>query len=154
MKTFIFGKNKKIMKKILLLFTIIAFASCSSDDDSGDANTTDFEQIETILPQGDWEVSKFMDDETDSTNDFESFVFTFDEDGTVVAQNDLFTENGTWAYDNSSSTEEELVLQFSQTTPFNRINDDWEILSVSNSKVELSNINSEDNLQLLTFTKL
>jgi len=143
------------MKKILLLlFTVIVFASCSSDDDSGDANTNDFEQIETILPQGEWEVSKFMEGASDNTNEFESFVFTFDEDGTVVAQNDLFAENGTWTYDNSS-TNEELVLVFGQTTPFDRINDDWVILSVSNSKIELSGTDSSNGeLDLLTFTKL
>ena len=143
------------MRKILILLTIAVFASCSSDDDSGDANTNEFEQIETTLPQGEWEVSKLINGQSDHTTDFESFVFTFNEDGTVVAQNDLFTENGTWAYDNSSSSEEELVLQFGQMTPFDRLNDDWEIVSVTNSKVELSDISGGNgDLELLTFTKL
>lgn len=143
------------MRKILILLTIAVFASCSSDDDSGDANTNEFEQIETTLPQGEWEVSKLINGQSDHTTDFESFVFTFNEDGTVVAQNDLFTENGTWAYDNFSSSEEELVLQFGQMTPFDRLNDDWEIVSVTNSKVELSDISGGNgDLELLTFTKL
>jgi hypothetical protein len=82
-------------------------------------------------------------------------VFTFNEDGTVVAQNDLFTENGTWAYDNSSSSGEELILQFSEATPFDEINDDWDIVSVSDSKIELSDISGGNgDVELLTFTKL
>ncbi len=143
------------MKRILILLAIVAFASCSSDDDSGNVNTNEFEQIKTTLPQGEWKVSKLIDGQSDHTVDFESFIFTFNEDGTVVAQNDLFTENGTWAYDNSSSSAEELVLQFSVTNPFDEINDYWDIVSESNSKIELQDISGGNgDIKLLTFTKL
>ena len=133
----------------------IAFTACSSDDDSGDANTTEFEQIKSILPQGEWEVSKLIEDGTDQTIAFESFVFNFNADGTLRAQNDLFTENGTWVYDNSDSGSENLNLQFSGTTPFEKIHKNWEIVSVSNSKIELSydNVDTGDT-ELLTFSKL
>lgn len=143
------------MKKILILITAIVFASCNSDDDSGDANTNEFEQIETTLPQGQWKISKLIDGQSDDTADFQSFAFTFNVDGTATAQNDLFTENGTWAYDNSSSSSEELILQFGQTTPFDKINDDWDIVSVSNTKIELSDVSGGNgDIELLTFTKL
>ncbi len=143
------------MKRILILLTIVSFASCSSNDDSGNVNTNEFEQIKTTLPQGEWKVSKLIDGQSDHTVDFESFVFSFNEDGTVVAQNDLFTENGSWVYDNTSSSSEELVLQFSETTPFDEINDDWDIVSESNSKIELQDISGGNgDIKLLTFTKL
>lgn len=142
------------MKRILVILAIVVFASCSSDDDSGNVNTNEFEQIKNTLIQGEWKVSKLIDGESDHTSDFESFTFTFSEDGTVAATNDLFTENGTWAYDNSSSNEE-LVLQFSETTPFDEINDDWDIVTVTNSKVELSDVSGGNgDVELLTFTKL
>lgn len=142
------------MKKILILLAVVTFVSCSSDDDSGNANTNEFEQIKTTLPQGEWEVSKYIDGQTDQTVSFESFIFNFKEDGTVSAQNDLFTENGTWTYDNSNSSEK-LVLVFNGTTPFDQINDDWGIVSVSNSKIELSDDSGGNgDVELLTFTKL
>ena len=147
-------EKTKIMKKILILLAIVTFASCSSDDDSGNVNTNEFENIKTTLPQGEWKVSKLIDGQSDHTMDFESFIFTFNGDGTVKAQNDLLTENGTWAYDNSSSSEE-LVLQFSEQTPFDEINDDWDIVSVTNSQIELSDISGGDgDVELLTFIKL
>ncbi|HNP66858.1 MAG TPA: hypothetical protein PKH16_03050 [Aequorivita sp.] len=143
------------MKRLFIVLAITIFAACNSDDDSGNVNTNEFENIKTTLPQGEWEVSKLIDGQSDHTVDFESFVFIFNEDGTVVAQNDLFTENGTWAYDNSSSSSEELVLQFSQQTPFDQINDDWDIVSVTNSTIELSDVSGGDgDIELLTFTKL
>ncbi|MEH6763317.1 MAG: hypothetical protein V7655_02360 [Aequorivita antarctica] len=143
------------MKRILILFAIVVFASCSSNDDSGDVNTNEFEPIKTTLPQGEWMVSKLIDGQSDHTTDFESFIFNFSEDGTVAATNDLFTESGTWAYDNSSNSAEKLVLLFSETTPFDEINDDWDIVSVSNSKIELSDVSGGNgDVKLLTFTKL
>ncbi len=143
------------MKKILILFAVIALAACSSKDDPGNANTNEFEQIKTTLPQGEWKVTNLTDGQSDHTADFESFIFTFNEDGTVAATNDLFTEAGTWAYNNTSSSAEKLVLQFSESTPFDEINDDWNIVSVNNSKIELSDVSGGNgDVKLLTFTKL
>lgn len=143
------------MKKLIFIFSIILFASCSSDDDAGDVITTEFERIKTILPQGTWEVSKFIDDNREATMDFESFVFTFDEDGSATGATDLFSETGTWAYRSTTQEGEQLVLEFDEVTPFDKISDDWKIVSASNSRVELSDDgSSEGDTDLLVFSKL
>lgn len=143
------------MKKILILLAVVVFASCSKDDKAGDAHTTKFEQIKTTLPEGQWKVSTFIVGQSDKTSDFESFVFTFNQDGTMIGDTDLFSETGTWIYDNTSSTSEKLVLLFGETDPFPELNDDWDILSVSNSRVELSdNNNAAGGTLLLSFTKI
>lgn len=141
------------MKKLILILAAITIFSCSSDDDAGNVNTNEFENIKINLPQGQWKVSKMIDGSSDHTIDFESFTFTFNEDGSVIAQNDLLSEPGTWAYDNSEG-DEELDLQFGETTPFNKINDDWDIVSVSNLKIELSDDDGNGDIELLSFTKL
>lgn len=143
------------MKRIVILLAIVVFASCSSNDDAGDVFTNEFEQIKTTLPVGQWKISTFIDGQTDRTSAFESFVFTFNEDGTVQGTTDLFSETGTWTYDNTISNTEKLVLVFGDTDPFPEIIDDWDIVSVSNSKVELSDDNNANmEIKLLTFTKL
>ncbi len=142
------------MKRILLLLTVVVFASCSSDDDAGDIYTSEFEEINATLPQGEWNISTFIDGEEDKTSTFESFIFIFDADGTVEGKTDLFTESGTWAYDNTSSASEKLVLLFGEINPFNEINDDWDIVSLNNSKVELSDDDGNGNIKLLSFTKI
>jgi hypothetical protein len=144
------------MKKLILLLSILTLMSCSSDDDSGDVHTSVYKDIVTILPQGNWEVTTYIDDGEDKTIAFDTFVFTFKEDNSVIAKNDLFTETGTWAYqngNNSDDNDEELILQFNQTTPFDEISDDWEILSVNNVKVELKD-DSGNDVDLLTFEKM
>src|SRR5690606_3200281 len=143
------------MKKLRLILSVVLLASCSLDDDSGDVVNNEFEEIETIVPQGTWEVTNYTEGETNLTASFESFIFTFNEDGTVFGENDLFAENGTWAYDNSSTEEERFNLQFGQTTPFDLISENWVISSLNNNEVELmvtSGNNGEP--ETLTFTKL
>ena len=142
------------MKKIFLLLAVIIFASCSSGDDAGDAYTSEFEQIKITLPEGQWMVSTFIDGQIDKTSAFESFDFTFNADGTVIGKTDLFSKSGTWAYDNTSTTSENLVLLFGDTDPFPALNGNWKIVSLSNSKVELSDDKENGETELLTFTKL
>ncbi len=142
------------MKNFVWIFSLIVLFSCSSDDDAGDVITNKFEQIKTILPQGEWEVSYFYDN-GDQTFNFESFIFTFNADGTVYGQTDLFTENGTWAYKSTSENGEQLLLQFEGTVPFDRIIGVWNIISLGTEKVELSNGKAGDEkVKLLTFSKL
>lgn len=143
------------MKKLLLILAVVTLFSCNSDDDAGNVKTDEFENIRTTLPQGKWKITKMVDSTSDHTSDFQSFSFTFNEDGTVTAKNDILTEPGTWAYQNSSNSGEELVLQFSEMEPFDELNDDWDIVSVSNVKIELSDISGGDgDTELLTFTKI
>ena len=142
------------MKNILILVGFVIFASCSSDDSKED-QFGQFEDIKLILPQGEWKVGKFLKDEVDKTANFESFVFTFNSDGNVLAQNDLFSEKGTWLYVNEVENQEILVLTFSQIEPFEDINEDWQIVSISPSKIELIDKGSNpQDTKLLSFLKL
>lgn len=142
------------MKNILILMAIVVLASCSSDD-SKDNNKGEFEEITTILPQGEWKVGKFMNGEDDQTVNFESFVFTFDKDGGVLAQNDLFSETGVWKYYKDGEGVEELKLTFGQIEPFDSISADWDIVSIGTLKIELINKGSGlTDTKLLTFLKI
>ncbi|MBT0608386.1 hypothetical protein [Aequorivita echinoideorum] len=149
------------MKKLLLILSLAVMFSCSSDDDSGDVINDEFDTIVNILPQGQWRVSYFANDGGDQTSSFESFVFNFNADGTVTAVNDLFSEEGTWRYESSANNsdddnDEELVLQFTQTTPFSEISEDYDIVSISTTTIELSDDkdSTSASTELLTFTKI
>ena len=143
------------MKNLILLFSIITLASCSSDDAPGDVITNEFERIKIVLPQGSWKVSTLVDGNDDNTTAFESFIFTFNEDGTVVSETDLYAETGQWSYRSTSQDGEQLILEFSNTTPFEEITDDWTIVSVTNSQVELSDDGDvEGDTNFLVFKKI
>ena len=139
------------MKKLILLFAVIIFASCSSDDDNVRLDQPD--AITIILPEGNWKISKFIEDDEDKTLQFTSFVFDFNNDGTVTAQNDLFSENGSWSYDNDRN-DPELDIRFNDGSIHDDISDDWNIISVSPTKIELSDTDSVGDVELLTFIKI
>lgn len=146
------------MKNILFAFLVLTILGCSNQDDPGDVNTAQYEDIVTILPQGTWRVSFYFNMNTDNTTLFESYEFTFNEDETINIENDLLSEDGTWTYqDNSSTTEnnEELLLQFSQSPPFDEISKTWDITAVNTNKVDLKF--TEENsgkASFLAFTKI
>ena len=143
-----------IMKNFILIFSLIILASCSTDDDAGDVINNEFEQIISILPQEEWAVSNLFTDNSDHTADFQGFTFNFREDGSVEGQTDLYTEVGTWAYKSTSENGEQLVLQFSGTPPFDKISNDWMIVSASVSKIELVIEGDNEDTQLLVFSRL
>lgn len=143
------------MKNFLIILSVLILASCNKKDDSGDIITNEFEQIKIILPQQQWEITNLYTNGSDNTADFQNFVFTFKEDGSVEGQTDLFTEVGTWMYKTTSENGEQLSLQFNGTPAFDKISNTWDITSISNSKIELSDVGSNnDNTKLLAFSKI
>ncbi|MDC8003811.1 hypothetical protein POV27_07095 [Aureisphaera galaxeae] len=101
------------------------------DGGGGDSDLAD------ILSDGIWEVALYTDDGSDETIDYEGYDITFDIDGTVTADNGSNTNNGTWEALNADNT---LLLDFGADFPFDEFNDDWDVLSVSDTMVELQDV--------------
>lgn len=143
------------MKTVIFAFLTLLIVGCSSDDDSNNIDDDQFANIVTLLPQGTWRVSSFVEDDVNQTETFESFVFEFEENGTVTATNDLFSETGSWSYESSSSSNEKLNLEFSNTNPFDELNEDWRITSANSTTISLFHISGGDGSEdLLVFTKI
>lgn len=142
----------KIMS-ILTIFMYVAFvASCSSDDDSSNTNNqgNSADQTTQIAQDGNWKVTQFIDSGEDETSDFTGFVFTFNSDGTVVAVNGELTVNGTWSVtdgddssdDDAGSDDDDFNIFFDvpEINDFDDLSDDWDIVSVTNTKIELIDV--------------
>ena len=96
-------------------------------DISGGDGTTDFltfernpgsngnggSDLDTVLVDGLWTVSSYLDDGNNETNDYNGFTFDFEADGSVVAYNGSAI-NGTWASQNGDN---KLVLDFGDVMP-------------------------------------
>src|SRR5690606_11518423 len=126
------------MRQFTLLLFLAILASCNNDDEGGGVITNKFNQIEIILPQGEWEITHFNDDNVDKTMEFENFIFLFKDDGTVEGSTDLHTENGNSNYKSTSENGEQLVFNFNGVNPLDKLNHNWDILSLSVSQVEIS----------------
>jgi hypothetical protein len=149
-------------KPLIFALSLLLLISCKNDDNSN-TEVGVFANITTDLPQSSWNISYFFENSVDETSDFASFSFTFNADGTVDAANDIFSESGTWRYEDSSNDstdddgiedDEELILQFSANGLLDDLSDDWHITSASSSEVVLYDISGGNGTtNYLTFTK-
>ena len=117
-----------------------------TDCSNSGGNTTTV--IEDELTDGVWYVTYFFDD-YDETSDFAGYSFTFNADGTALADNGTQT-SGSWSTYTDSGVEK-LDLNFGTMEPLEELMDDWEILSVSSDVIELRDLSGDGSTDYLTF---
>lgn len=157
--------------KLALVFSmVLAFASCNKDDSSNDSSTpneTSADQTSQIAETGTWRITSFIDSGQDETNDFTGFEFSFNEDGTLTATKGNITISGSWSViddssnsssdDDGNSTDDDdfnIFFAVSEDSDFEDLNDDWDFISVSSSKIELIDISGGNGgTDYLTFEK-
>ena len=123
---------------LLLLAGLSLVAACSGDDDPLPVKR----QIEANIQQGDWLITKFIDSGVDETSNFTGYMFTFASGGVLNATNGTTTYAGTWSITDSNSNDDsqddlDFVIYFSLTNDFESLNEDWEFISQSATKIEL-----------------
>ena len=121
-------------------------------DISGGDGSTDFLTFErsstgvggvdlgSIVSDGVWSVSSYLDNDMDETIDYNGYNLTFNTDGTVVADNGA-PINGTWSVQNAGN---KFVLDFGSSIPFDEFNDDWDVISVSDTQIQLQDVSGGD----------
>ncbi|PVW13419.1 hypothetical protein DDV96_13620 [Marixanthomonas spongiae] len=118
-----------------------------------------------MVKKGTWQITQFIDSGTDETADFNGFVFTFNADGSLVANKNELTVTGTWSVtdgadssdDDAGSDDDDFNIFFDvpETNDFDDLSDDWDIVSVNNSKIELIDVSGGNGgTDNLVFEKL
>ena len=151
LKTTIMYSFSNLKYLLILIVTAISFTSCTKSNSSGSSNI-DAGQTKSIIQNGTWRVTYFFD-KTDETNKFSGYNFSFNSSGNVTATKGGSTVNGTWSSGNDDS-QVKLVLNFNGVNPFDDIEDDWHIISQSNSEIKLNDISGgSGETDYLTFEK-
>lgn len=144
---------KNLTPSILALsIGLITLASCKKDD-----NTQ--KTVQENLENGTWRITKFIDSGTDETNDFAGYNFTFQNSGTLKAANGTNNYSGTWSITDNNSKDDsqddlDFNIHFNLTNNFEDLNDDWDFVSQSASKIELIDVSGGNGgTDYLTFEK-
>lgn len=161
--------KKKFLKIALVFSMVLSMIACSKDDNSNTTtpNNTSADQTTQVAQSGTWRITSFIDSGQDETNDFDGYSFTFNENGTVTATKGTTTISGTWSVsddssnsssdDDGNSTDDDdfnLFFNVSPDSDFEDLNDDWDFISVSNSKIELIDVSGGNGgTDYLTFQK-
>ncbi len=108
-------------------------SNCSDNGGNNNGNTG---ALATILTDGVWVVGSYTEDSDDQTSNYSGYTINFNSDGTVIASNGT-PINGTWATQDSDS---ELIMDFGSTSPWDEFNDTWDVISVTNTQVEVRDV--------------
>jgi len=155
------------MKKLPLFLLGVVFAfsanSCSSSDKPlpivPPASTA---TISATASQGTWHVTKYVDHTLDQTDHFTGYTFTFGANNVLTATNadGTITVTGTWSVTNNQTGDDspnnpiDFNILFSTPADFEDISDDWDIISISATKIEMTDVSgSSSNTDFITFEK-
>lgn len=139
---------------LMLSFSLMSSTCSSSDDDGQDPNNNlaVIAEVTATVQTGTWRITNFVDSGSDETNDFTGYNFTFNTNGTLVADNGSTTVNGTWSITNdsssSSSTDDDgnssddidFNIAFASPADFAELTEDWHIVSRTSTKIVLIHI--------------
>lgn len=148
-------KNLIILAPVLLIGTLF-LTSCSKEEDTPNSIQ---EKIESGVSSSNWRITSFIDSGNNETNHFAGYSFTFNSSGVLNASNGANNYTGTWSITDSNSNDDSLDdldfnIFFSLTNDFEDLNDDWDIVSQSQTKIELIDISGGNGgTDYLTFEK-
>ncbi len=140
----------------LMVVAALAFSASACDEDDDKKSSKKSNAVESALEEGTWQVTYFFDNDTDETTDFETYVFTFSENGDVQAVSGDDVIDGTWSTRASGDDGAKLVLDFNGGfDAFNEISDDWHVSQNTETKIELMDDTDDmDDVEYLTLTKI
>ncbi|UCA54938.1 MULTISPECIES: hypothetical protein [Aequorivita] len=154
---------KLTLKGMLIIFIYTGLAmSCDKDDDNNEPQNTTIQQTQNTAQSGSWKITYYLDSDQNETNHFTGYTFTFNENGSLVAINGSTTITGTWSVTDSNSNDDDggssdtdFNIFFASPPDFEELSDDWDIISVTNSKIQLTDVSGGNGgTDFLTFEKI
>ncbi len=119
-------------------------SSCKKEDDSTPNNSSS--NVSGIITSGSWRVSYYHESGNDHTGNFNGYIFTFSNGGTMTATDSSGTTNGTWSTDDSNASE--FHMSIGSTSPLSDLNNGWLITSQSATEVDMKDDNTTHNEEL------
>ncbi|MCH7523722.1 MAG: hypothetical protein IIC74_01615, partial [Bacteroidetes bacterium] len=134
-----------------------AISDCDEDDDY-DFDDDDEIILAGFLTDGNWIIDEYVFADEDFTEDYNGYVFNFDDSNSSMnmsANNGVELVTGNWSIDTTDPSNLLVVLDFDSITPFNDLNENWNIIESEVDRLALE-IGSEINgdLKILVFEKL
>ena len=155
-----------IIFTVIVAFLLVIGCTNTSDDNSQANVSITAVQVANIAQSGEWRITYFYDTDHEETGNFSGYSFSFNESGALVAVNGNTTVTGTWSNtDNSGSSSDDdgsasdndndFNIFFASPDDFDDLSDDWDIISISDVKIELIDVSGGNGgTDYLTFEKL
>lgn len=140
---------KSVLYSIALCISCLCltFSSCKKTDDNS-VNPNNNSGISSNTPGANWKVSLFTEPDENKTHNYSGYTFDFNSDGGVSANRNGQTTPGTWRqYSDDGVTKFQITLNTTDRD-LTELNDDWVVVSKSNTFISLKDDNAASNEQL------
>lgn len=135
------------MKRLKFLgLAIIAIAVACGDDDNTSPRNNNQQLINTIVAdmvEGSWRITTYVDNGVAKTGNFESYTFTFADNGSVTAVKEETSISGFWSVTDDLGTDDDpgsdldFNLAFNLPPAFVELTDDWDINERNANRISL-----------------
>lgn len=155
-------KKIKLIPLLAMIFMLNVASMCSNDDDSpNSSNNSDPTPVINTVTQGTWRITFYEDSGENHTSYFTGYNFTFSSSNVLTTSNGTNTYTGSWSVTSSNSNDDnpsnDLDFNILFTSPANfadELTDDWDILSRTDTKIELVDVSGGNGgTDYLTFEK-
>ncbi|WP_339838307.1 hypothetical protein [uncultured Flavobacterium sp.] len=154
-------KKIKLIPLLAMIFMLNVASMCSNDDDSNSLSNSDPVPVINTMSQGTWRITFYEDSGENHTNYFTGYNFTFGTSNVLTASNGVDIYTGIWSVTNSDTNDDspsndlDFNILFTSPTNFSdELSDDWDILSRTDTKVELVDVSGGNGgTDYLTFEK-
>ncbi|WP_298120108.1 hypothetical protein [Flavobacterium sp.] len=152
-------KKLTLLPILSLIFMLNMASTCSGDDNN--SSSVDATPVINTVTSGTWRVTYYFDTDTDETNHFTGYNFTFNGSNVLTATNGTNSYTGSWSVisddssdDDNPSGDLDFNILFSSPANFADLSDDWDILSRTATKIELIDVSGGNGgTDYLTFEK-
>lgn len=138
-------KKIALIPMLSLIFMLNVASMCSSDDNS--SSSADPTPVINTVTSGTWRITFYEDSGVNETYHFTGYNFTFGSANVLTATNGTNTYTGSWSVTNDDSNDDspsndlDFNILFSSPANFaDELSDDWDILSRTDTKIELVDV--------------
>lgn len=147
----------RTISALLLIGVSTVFFSCKKNKEAEETK----EQLMNNLKGGEFEITKYQVGNQDLTAQFAGYTFAFKENDVLEVKNNFLLSNHHWkvTIDDDKNPGNiydfiEFHLLFSENTVLQTLNDDYDVIYYSGSRLELVDMEDEPNQTVyLTFEK-
>lgn len=139
------------LKISVCLLLVSSFAACHNSSDDDNSVTPNNPSVIT-QGGGEWKVTYYFDKDKVETSDFASYTFKFNADGSFESVGGSGA-TGTWKVTDDDGSQRMVISSGSAAKPLSDLDDDWILVNMSGSKIELKDDNTE-HLEELHFEKI
>jgi hypothetical protein len=132
---------------LLSCLVMAGLTACDEDDD----DYAPASEMEEKLQQDSWRITEFVDDGQDETNDYNSVVLTFADNGNLSATaSGSMSTQGSWLT-RVDDGQRELWIQLQGSEFWLELNEDWYLLRETTDQMEF--YDDDSSLDRLTLTR-